>query len=141
MICVKYLILHKKHAVTQVRTRISQQKICWQRVRFMPQRSGSNPVIARLIINIFIPRPFWLINKEDHLEKDAGKRPTQEIATKRFTIRTPGSNTIKLFLLQLNYCKNTAIFDALFQALNGFASVNLHQILSSKYKYVQLKIH
>ena len=40
-----------------------------------------------------------------------------------------------------------AIFDALFQALNGFASVSLHQqdesvlILSSKHKYVHLKTH
>ena len=33
-----------------------------------------------------------------------------------------------------------AIFDALFQVLNGFASVNLHhQDESSKHKYVHLK--
>ena len=40
-----------------------------------------------------------------------------------------------------------AIFDALFQAQNGFESVHLHHhdesvlILSSKHKYVHLKTH
>ena len=39
---------------------------------------------------------------------------------------SPGTNTINPFWPYCNCLKNTAIFDALFQALNGFASVNLH---------------
>ena len=106
----------------------------------------------------FLSFPSYLENNLSSLANERGPPPhsfdpTNELSLKNNLLDEDHRclrirdqyNKPNLAIIQLH--KNLATFDALFQPLNGFATVNLqHQdesilILCSKHKYVHLKTH